>query len=66
MTEKSLNSQFNTESLSHLGILAGVLKRVRFVERVDKILPVAKEKGAKTTIGERSAAIGIQCLRLHR
>ena len=54
MIENAHNSQFNTESLSHLGILAGVLKKVRFIERIDKMIPIAKEKGAKATIGELS------------
>lgn len=57
MAEKILHNQFNTESLSHLGLLAGVLKKVKFVERIDKMLPISKEKGAKTTMGERSAAM---------
>lgn len=57
MIENAHKSQFNTESLSHLGILAGVLKKVRFIERIDKMIPIAKEKGAKATIGERTAAM---------
>ena len=57
MIENAHKNQFNTESLSHLGILAGVLKKVKFIERVDKILPLSKKKGAKVTIGERTVSM---------
>ncbi len=52
-----IKEKFTTQSLEHLGILAGVLKKVKFIEKIDKLLPIAKEKGAKATIGERVTAM---------
>ena len=43
--------------LEHLGLLAGVMKKVRLIESVDKFLPVSKNKGAHATMGERVAAM---------
>ena len=50
-------NQFETQSLEHLGILAGILKKSKFIETIDTLMPVAKEKGAKVTMGERVAAM---------
>ena len=50
-------NQFETQSLEHLGILAGILKKTKFIETIDHFMPVAKEKGAKVTMGERVAAM---------
>ncbi len=47
--------QFSTENLSHLGLLAGVMKRIKLIPRIDKLLPLSKDKGVKTTMGERTA-----------
>ncbi len=45
--------KFSSQSLDHLGILAGVVKKIKLVERIDTLLPVSKEKGSKVTMGER-------------
>ena len=43
--------------LDHLGIIASVIDRLKLVEKIDSRLPVAKEKGAKVTMGQRVAAM---------
>ena len=43
----------SSQSLEHLGILAGVVKKIKLVERIDSCIPVSKEKGSKVTMGER-------------
>ena len=50
-------NQFETQGLEHLGILAGILKKTKFIETIDNQISVAKEKGAKVTMGERIAAM---------
>ncbi len=62
--------QFSTENLSHLGLLAGVMKRIKLIPIIDKLLPLSKEKGVKITMGERTAsailnALGFMDSRLH-
>ena len=47
-------NQYSSQHLGHLGILAGVFKKIKFKERVDKLIPVSHEKGAKITMGERA------------
>ena len=49
--------QFSSQSLDHLGILAGVVKKIKLVDRIDSLLPVSKEKGSKVTMGERVLAM---------
>ena len=49
-------NQYSSQHLGHLGILAGVFKKIKFKERVDKLIPVSHEKGAKITMGERAMA----------
>ena len=34
-----------------------MIKKVKLIERIDKILPLAQEKGVKATLGERTAAM---------
>ena len=48
---------YTTQSLSHLGILAGMIQKVKLIERIDHHLPIAKEKGARVTMGERVASM---------
>ena len=43
--------------LDHLGIVASVITRLKLVEKIDSRIPVSKEKGAKTTMGQRVAAM---------
>ncbi len=50
-------SKFSTKSLNHLGLLSGVIKKVKLVDRIDKMIPVPTDKGAIVTMGERVAAM---------
>ena len=50
-------TQFSSQSLSHLGILAGTMKKIKFIERIDNLLPISLQKGAKATMGERITAM---------
>jgi transposase len=60
---ESLNTdQISGENIDHLGLVAGVLKKIQLVKRIDKMLPIAKEKGAKVTMGERVAAMILNAL----
>ena len=43
--------------LDHLGIVASVISRLKLIEKIDSRIPVSKEKGAKTTMGQRVAAM---------
>lgn len=43
--------------LDHLGIVASVISRLKLVEKINSRIPVSKEKGAKTTMGQRVAAM---------
>jgi len=51
------NDQISGEALDHLGLVATMIKKVRLQDRIDKRLPVAKEKGACVTMGERVTAM---------
>ncbi|MEM9569569.1 MAG: DUF4277 domain-containing protein, partial [Bacteroidota bacterium] len=46
-------NKFSSHNLGHLGIIAGIFKKIKFKERIDKLIPVSHEKGAKLTMGER-------------
>ncbi len=37
----------SSQSLEHLGILAGVVKKIKLVERIDSCIPVSKKKDQK-------------------
>ncbi len=43
----------SSQGLENLGILAGVVKKIKLVDRIDSCIPVSKEKGSKVTMGER-------------
>ena len=45
--------QLTGQALDHLGLVAGMMKKVHLKERIDKFLPISKEQGAKLTMGER-------------
>ena len=49
--------QINGKVLDHLGLVAATIEKLGLVEKIDQIIPLAKEKGAKTTIGQRIAAM---------
>lgn len=56
------SSQISGENIDHLGLVAGVLKKIKLTKRVDKMLPISKEKGAKATMGERVSAMILNAL----
>ena len=60
--ENLKSSQISGENIDHLGLVAGVIKKTKLIERIDKILPIAKEKGAKVTMGERVSAMILNAL----
>lgn len=47
----------SSQVLDHLGLVASVIKDVGLIAKIDKRIPVSKEKGAKLTIGQRVAAM---------
>ena len=51
--EENVSSQV----LDHLGLVASVIKDVGLIAKIDKRIPISKEKGAKLTIGQRVAAM---------
>jgi len=56
MTHIALKADtFSTEHLGHLGVIAATIKRLGLIEKIDKRLPVSKNKGANLTMGERVA-----------
>ena len=48
------DNQVNSKELKHLGLVAGTIKKIHLVKKIDKLLPVSKQKGANVTIGERA------------
>ncbi len=46
-----------SETLDHLGLVAATIDKLCLVPMIDKLLPVSKEKGAKTTMGQRVSAM---------
>lgn len=51
------NDQVNIQSLDHLGLIAATIAKIDLIEKIDSRVPVAKEKGAKVTMGQRVAAM---------
>ncbi len=51
-----------SKRIGHLGVVAGMLKKIKIKEHIDKRIPVAKEKGAKTTMGERVIAMVLNAI----
>lgn len=49
--------QISGKVLDHLGLVAATMDKIGLIEKIDKLLPLSKEKGVKTTIGERVAAM---------
>lgn len=47
----------SSQVLDHLGLVASVIKDIGLIAKIDKRIPVSKEKGAKLTIGQRVAAM---------
>ena len=46
-----------SEVLDHLGLVAATIDKLGLVPIIDKLIPVNKDKGAKTTMGQRVAAM---------
>lgn len=53
LKEENVSSQV----LDHLGLVASVIKDIGLIEKIDRRIPVSKEKGARLTIGQRIAAM---------
>ena len=51
------NAEFKGEVLDHLGLVSATIDKLKLVEKIDQRLPIAKEKGAKITMGERVSAM---------
>ena len=47
----------SSQVLDHLGLVASVIKDIGLIEKIDRRIPISKEKGAKLTIGQRIAAM---------
>ena len=43
--------------IDHHGLVAATIDRLGLIKKIDKLLPVSKKKGAKTTHGQRIAAM---------
>lgn len=43
--------------LDHLGLVAATVDKIRLTEKIDSRIPLAREKGAKITMGQRVAAM---------
>ena len=56
------DKQIKSKELKHLGLVAGTIKKIRLIEKIDKLLPVSKQKGAHVTMGERVAAMLLNAL----
>ena len=46
-----------SETLDHLGLVASTIDKLGLIPMIDKQIPVNKDKGAKTTMGQRVAAM---------
>ena len=56
--ENTLNDkQVKIQPLDHLGLVSATIEKLKLVEKIDKRLPVAKNKGAKVTMGNRVKAM---------
>jgi transposase len=49
--------QVQGDVLDHFGLVSATMERLGLIESIDERVPIAKEKGAKVTIGERVAAM---------
>jgi len=46
-----------SEKLEHLGLISSVIDELGLIEKIDQAIPVSKNKGANTTMGERVASM---------
>ena len=49
--------QISGKVLDHLGLVAATIDKLGLVDKIDSRLPLSKEKGAKTSMGQRAAAM---------
>ncbi len=49
------HKKLSTDVLDHLGLVAATIDKLGIVKRIDKFLPMTN--GAKTTMGQRAAAM---------
>jgi transposase len=54
---KTLKQKLSTKRLDHLGLPAGLCKRYRIAERIDELIPLAKDDRTKSTHGQRLVAM---------
>ena len=50
-------NQFTGQTLEHLGLISATIEKIGLIEKVDARLPISKQMGAKTTMGQRVAAM---------
>ena len=60
--EKLKNDQVSSQSTDHLGLIAATIHKLDLIQRINKILPISKDKGAKLTMGQRVAGMMINGL----
>ena len=60
--EKNKTEVVQVETLDHLGIVAGLVDKLKLVERIDARMPISKEKGAIVTHGHSIKAMIINGL----
>lgn len=55
---KELNdNQVRSQVIDHLGLVAATIEKIGLISRIDEMLPISKEKGAKLTMGQRVAGM---------
>jgi len=50
-------NQVKSQTLDHLGLVAATIHELELIERIDGLLPVSIEKGARLTMGQRIAGM---------
>lgn len=55
--KKLNNSQVYSQTLDHLGLVSATIHDLGLIERIDALLPIDLNRGAKLTIGQRIAAM---------
>jgi transposase len=64
MDKNILKQQLSTKRLDHLGLPAGLCKKYRIAERIDKLIPLAEDDRTKSTHGQRVVAMTLNSLGL--
>ena len=47
----------HSETIDHLGLVAATMQDIGLIEKIDKLIPISKDKGANLTIGQRVAGM---------